>query len=142
MKSRYCIKFSRNYFVVVVDTYRPYMSSLKYSTQTKYENKQALLWRLCVLLDVFYYRTLRKHRTSIIRKTWLTTRVLFPYLQKKVAVFTKSAVSVLWGPPCGQTKNRKKIMRGNLSEKYYKINGSGVNNPNLQNRKKGTRIRQ
>ncbi len=62
------------------------------------------LWRLCVLLDV-----LGSLSHNYIRITWLTTRVLFPYLQKKVAVFTKSAVSVLWGPPCGQTKNRKKL---------------------------------
>ncbi len=67
------------------------------------------LWRLCVLLDV-----LCSLSHNYIHITWLTTRVLFPYLQKKVAVFTKSAVSVLWGPPCGQTKNRKNIMRGTL----------------------------
>jgi hypothetical protein len=36
--------------LVVAGTCCPYMSSLNYCNQTKYGNKQSLLWNLCVLL--------------------------------------------------------------------------------------------
>jgi hypothetical protein len=35
-------------------TCRPYISSLNYGNQTKYENKQSLLWNLCVLLTYLF----------------------------------------------------------------------------------------
>jgi hypothetical protein len=38
----------------VAGTCRPYMSSLIYCIQTKYENKQSLLWNLCVLLTYIF----------------------------------------------------------------------------------------
>jgi len=39
---------------VVMGTCHPYMSSLNYCNQTKYENKQSLLWNLCVLLTYIF----------------------------------------------------------------------------------------
>jgi len=39
---------------VVAGTCRPYMSSLNYCIQTKYWNKQSLLWNLCVLLTYIF----------------------------------------------------------------------------------------
>jgi hypothetical protein len=45
---------------VVMGTCRPYMSSLKYCNQTKYDNKQTLFWNLMCLIDVLYSTLLRK----------------------------------------------------------------------------------
>ncbi len=50
MGQRPCSFISGNICFVVMGTGRPYMSPLNYCIQTKYLNKQTLLWNLCVLL--------------------------------------------------------------------------------------------
>jgi hypothetical protein len=45
---------THKYTSVVAGKCRPYMSSLIYCNQTKYGNKQSLLWNLCVLLTYIF----------------------------------------------------------------------------------------
>jgi hypothetical protein len=63
---------------VVTGTCRPYMSSLNYCNQTKYQNKQSLLWNLCVLLTYIFLllRTVKFYANNYTGDPLRSTRSL------------------------------------------------------------------
>jgi hypothetical protein len=66
-------------------TDRQYMSSLNYCIQTKYRNKQTLLWNLCVLLTyiIQYYKLFKFYTATLVTPTFFTQPTRRLYVPEK-----------------------------------------------------------